>query len=158
MFEIVRASACARPTKAAALLGLVLAGCGEEPTTLLLEIDGPAALTSIDIMLAVGSGSVSRHIPLGQGSMKLPGTVLVQLPDRALDVAVDVAGMGDTTPLTAHAQVVSRPHEQVRVPLALGDRSDGDLGADLGTGVDLADLSASSDLKAASDSDTHQKK
>src|SRR5690242_4966656 len=104
-------------------LALCLAACSNGPTTLLLDVDGPSSLTSLDLTVAVdGGATVTRNFTIGV--FKLPGTVLVELPDRAVGVTLDAVGHGSGPPAVAHTFIISQPHQQVRVPLVLGAVSD----------------------------------
>jgi hypothetical protein len=108
------------------MLLALTAACSSGPTTLLLELNGPATLTSLDVSITLeGGSSASRNLQLG--STKLPGTLLVELPDRALGVTIDVVGHTSGGDLSAHTVVTSQPHHQLAVPIVLG------AGPDLGT-------------------------
>lgn len=127
-----------------ALVALLAVACGDAPTTLLLTLDGPAALTSLEVTVTVdGVGTTARTIPLGAGNMKLPGTLLVELPDRAVSVTIDLAATGPGLALTAHTVVTAEPHQQLQLTLTLGPPS-ADLGVDSAPLV--ADLGAPGDL------------
>src|SRR5258706_3116993 len=110
-------------------LALCLAACSGGPTTLLLDLDGPSSLTSLDLKIAVeGGATLTRNFTLG-AALKLPGSVLVELSDRAAGVTLDASGHGTGLPATAHAFAVSQPHDQARVTLTLGAVSELGLGA-----------------------------
>jgi hypothetical protein len=112
------------------------AACSPNPTTLLLELEGPPSLTSLDLTIAVESvGTTSRHLAL---TKPLPATVIVELPAQMLSVTLDVVGNGAGPTLSAHAVVSSKPHQQVTVPLDLEVPGvDGGGASDLGQPPDL---------------------
>jgi hypothetical protein len=120
-------------------IGLVLClmACSNGPTTLLVDLDGPASLTSLDLTVGIdGGATLTRNFTLG-GALELPGTVLIELPDRAVGVNLDATGHGGGLIASAHQFVISQPHQQVRIGLSLGVVSDmGVTAAD--AAVDLA--------------------
>ena len=127
-------------TGLALIAGLAGVGCTEGKTSLLLELDGPAAITSVDVKITVGTaGSLQKTLPLGQDGLTLPGKIVVELPDVATLVNIDLVGHLPSATRTAHATVTAQPHVQLRVMLSLADPTDGDLGGsvDLGAGGDL---------------------
>jgi hypothetical protein len=116
-------------------VALTIVGCTQTPTTLLLEVNGPATLTSMDVSVGIEGTTISKHLSLA--TMPLPGKLIVLVPDRAVDVMLDVVGHGPDGDLSAHTVVRSQPHAEVLVPITLGGEV-GELGAvDLGH-ADLA--------------------
>ncbi len=139
----------------ALIAGLAGGGCTEGKTSLLLELDGPASITSVDVKISVGTaGSLQKTLPLGQDGITLPGKIVIELPDVAALVTIDLVGHLASGTRTAHAAITCKPHVQLKVSLSLADPTDGDLGAlpdlpgDLGSSGDLA-ASVSSDLLGA---------
>ena len=136
----------------ALIAGLAGGGCTEGKTSLLLELDGPAEITSVDVKITVGTnGTLQKTLPLGQDGITLPGKIVIELPDVAALVTIDLVGHLASGTRTAHAAITCKPHVQLKVSLSLADPTDGDLGAlpdlpgDLGSSGDLA-TSVSSDL------------
>lgn len=122
------------------VVGLLGACADDGPTSLLLEVDGPASITSVDLKVALATGSsVARTLPVGVDGLTLPGKIVVELPDLATLVTIDL----DAGPLHAHAEITSKVHRQVKVPLSLSGMNTLDLSmtapADL-TGVAPPDL------------------
>lgn len=116
---------------ALALCACALAACGESGTSLLLELTGPSTVTRIDAAVVLGSGrSALAMKTLGPGG--LPARLVIELPDVAQTVSIDLAGVTDHGTLHARTSVTARPHEQIRVPLAFVDESATDGGADGG--------------------------
>jgi hypothetical protein len=135
-----------------AWLALSLAACDDGATTLLLEISGPSELTRLDFSLSLdGATPVKRTLALA-GQTRLPATALVELPDRAVGVTIDVEGHGAASDLFAHAFVISQPHAQVRVPLVLAPSSDlgvPDAGSDAAADLAVETPDAALDLAAS---------
>lgn len=109
-------------------LGLsgALAACTASPTTLLLELEGDASITGLDVSVGLSTGSKLQR-SFGLSGKPLPGQILVELPDVAVVATIDVIGTGGSMAFAAHAQVTSKPHRQVRVPLQLGASASSDL-------------------------------
>jgi hypothetical protein len=110
------------------LLALAAPGCGGARTTVLLQIDGapgvqPAALT-ITITLAAGT-EMQRPLATGAAAA-LPASAILIVPDVAEAVAVSIDG-SDVAGAMLHAdgRVDSVPHQQVVLPLHLGETPPG---------------------------------
>jgi photosystem II stability/assembly factor-like uncharacterized protein len=104
--------------RTALALVLLLAGCGEPRTTLRARIDSTAPIVALQVRVGIGGGMVgaAQTIP-----PKVPGDLLVILPDVATAVTLDVVGTtasGDF--LSGTASTMSIPHEEVLVAITLG--------------------------------------
>lgn len=112
-------------------MACALAACGDGGTSLLLELTGPSTVTRIDAAIVLGSGRTALATKtLGPGG--LPARLVIELPDVAQTVAIDLSAVSDRGTLHARTSVTARPHEQIRVPLAFIDETDVDGGADGG--------------------------
>lgn len=104
---------------------LTLSGCSKGSTSLLLEVTGDPNVTSIGLVVNLSTGAqVSRTLPLAD---PLPGRVVIELPDVAVIVTIDATGTAPTVEYTAHEVVTSKPHQQLLVPIQLGEPATPDL-------------------------------
>ncbi len=119
-----------RPALLAAL-AFAAAGCGEAATGILLSIDAPGfSVQSLNLQVSLDGGA-AKNFPL-PSPPKLPGTVLIALPDVAAQVTLTVtAELASGAPLTKTRTVASQPHQQVDVALVLGAPDDGGVVVDL---------------------------
>src|SRR4029079_18628478 len=133
-----------------------LFGCGDSPTTLLLSLDGPHDLASLSLTITLDSGSsVGKTLPTTNGIVKLPGTVLVVLPDRMEEITIDASGHGPSGDLKIHKGVTVIPHQQVKDSVSLGESPDLAVAVEDGAVPDLAgsDLAGSDPAGAMAASD-----
>ena len=117
----------ARLACAAALVG----ACAlPPPTSLVVEIRAKpgARVASLSITInADGEPSRTVQAPEGGGPPPLPGTLVAQLPNRALSVQVRATGLlDDGTPVAAIGVTSAEPHKEVRLVLTLGIPQGGD--------------------------------
>jgi hypothetical protein len=137
-----------------------VAGC-DGRTSLRVGVSAPG-LSLQSLSLAVGWSGQARlatPLPPAGGAPTLPGSVLVLLPDTPLSVDVTLTGNDEGLgAIVGHATVMSRPHEEVDVPMVLSASpqpgADMSVPADLSVaGSDLAvsDLAAPADLAVPPD-------
>jgi hypothetical protein len=143
---------------------LAVLGCGEAPTTLRVQVGLAPGVTVSALSARVTVGGVAGGYQ-GLEPSRVPGDLIVVLPDAAQPVTVAFAGTaGDGASLSALASAQSVPHQEVTVVVQLGesgnvpdlagqDRATGDLAATLPdlASADLSmtlgtDLSVSFDL------------
>src|SRR5579871_714354 len=79
-----------------AALGLLLLAAGgcSSATTLHVTIEPPTGVVVRALLVHVvfGSFDVTQAVPAASGAIRLPGTVVVVLPDQSVDVAVELTG------------------------------------------------------------------
>lgn len=111
----------------AGLLGVVLgvalaSGCADGPTSVLVTIEGPPSVTSVDLEVTLATGArVARTLPLGVDGKTLPGRVVIELPDLVTQVTVHVSAIVDGSPRSDEKIVTSKLHRQIALTLTLGD-------------------------------------
>lgn len=110
----------------AGLLGVVgfalASGCADGPTSVLVTIDGPSSVTSVDLEVSLATGSrVSRTLPLGVDGKTLPGRVVIELPELVTQVTVRASALVDGAPRSDEKTVTSRLHRQITLSLQLGE-------------------------------------
>ena len=115
------------------LLGcLLLLSCGSGPTSVRVEIDAApgTVVTSLQASVALdrADAGAPQMLPASGAAPRLPGTVLIPLPDRATVVTVTLdAETQDGRPLHATGEVESVPHQEVPLTLVLGEGAPDDL-------------------------------
>lgn len=105
-------------------VAVLLAGCGEPRTTLRARIDSVQPIVSLSVRVGIGGGAfgAAQSVPA-----KVPGDLLVILPDVATAVTLDATGQtasGDF--LNGMGSAMSIPHEEVLVAITLGGAPGGD--------------------------------
>src|SRR4051794_21152631 len=112
-----------------ATLLLCLARCGESPTTVLVHMSAKAGLTveQLSFQVALGTGArITRTLASSGAAEKLPGSVLVILPDQITSVDVTLTAVDDGgNTVAAEGATQSQPHEQRELSLTLGGSSGG---------------------------------
>jgi hypothetical protein len=104
-----------------ALVCLLLFGCSETGTGVLLELDGTGMVDEIDIVGSWDGATQKSGSTMGK-AQSLPVTILIEMPARAVTakfsvtakLAGQVVGQGETL------EVMVKPHQQVHVMLSLG--------------------------------------
>src|SRR5690242_11241271 len=86
-------------SRAPLLLGCLTLSCVSGPTSVRLLIEGPPNVTVASLVARVAlegvDGGTPQSLPAAGGAPRLPGTVLIPLPDRAQAVTVTLDGVGD---------------------------------------------------------------
>jgi hypothetical protein len=134
------------------LIGVTTAGC-DQTTSIKVDIDAPG-LTLQSLELAVGWDGKTQHttsLPPDGGAPKLPGSVLLVLPDMDKLVDVEVQGLAQSgLTLMKSLAVWSHPHEQASLSVTLTQPM-----IDLATAEDLSQANdlAGADLKLPANAD-----
>jgi sugar lactone lactonase YvrE len=125
-----------------ALLAALLAGCGPEPTSLLVHIDAPS-LTITQLTVSATFGATVRSRDLSRPT--LPGNLKLILPDVAQPVTIALAAVDDQhRNWTASDTTAVTPHHQASLSLRLGppappgDDMGGSPGEDMAGAADMA--------------------
>lgn len=110
----------------AGLLGVVglalTSGCADGPTSILVTIEGPSSVTSVDLEVTLATGArVTRTLPLGVDGKTLPGRVVIELPDLVTQVTVRASALVEGAPRADEKTVTSKVHRQISLGLQLGD-------------------------------------
>jgi hypothetical protein len=146
---------------AAVTLCALAIGCGPSQTTLLLNIlPAPGlrvATLEADLIIA-GSEVTTQSLATVNGTVELPGSVVILLPDESADVNVVLTGATiDGQPLHASVTYRSVPFSQVTGVVTLGGASNatGPSDADAGSDDSPADMATAltppRDMAAAPD-------
>jgi hypothetical protein len=103
---------------------LPLAACSSG-TTLLVELSAApgtaVASVSVDVRLKGTDLGLSRGYTFDGGSLRLPATLVIELPDSGPTVVLTARGLdGDGRVLVASQEVRAIPHQQLLVTLVLG--------------------------------------
>lgn len=113
---------------------VLLAGCQKGATSLLLHITGPKTTNNLDVTITVGEKTVHQNVPIDVAAHPLPGEIVVELPDVARQVTIDlIATTTDGLTIPKHIIANAKAHTQVDVTI---DLLGGD--PDLGTTADAA--------------------
>src|SRR5262245_49789646 len=119
----------------ACLLAVSMAGCSDR-TSVRLDIDAPGlSIASLQLTLAWdGKVALGTQLPQGGGPPKLPGSVVLLVPDvdRTAEVTLTGAETG-SSPIITRAPIAIRAHQESRLSMTLSATV-----ADLGSPLDLA--------------------
>jgi hypothetical protein len=105
-------------------LGTLSAACAAQQTTLTIAVSAPpqVALVSLSADVIVDASPTHHDLSGGGGAPpKLPGVLVIELPDSASTVRVNLDGIDSNGySLTASSVVQSRARDQIRIDMQLG--------------------------------------